>query len=187
MIYSIQSSTSYAVFWHFWATESSGFYLWIPLLLLAKCPCQQEAFPSQLDSLSASTAASYLVLSLGNYSSKAFTSFHANLRSILPLLVRVSIAVLKQHVHKQFLEERMYFILYCSGKSGQEPGARDWKRRHKWGTLTGLLSIPCSACFLMPSGTTCPGVALPSMTWMLLHQSLLQIAYRAIWWMHFLN
>jgi hypothetical protein len=52
-------------------------------------------------------------------------------------------------------------------KAGQEPGSRSWCRGHGGVLLTGLLSL-----LLTEPKTTNPGMALPTVDWVLPHQSL---------------
>jgi hypothetical protein len=54
--------------------------------------------------------------------------------------------------------------------------------------LTGLLSMACLVCFLLEPRTTSPGVAPPTVSWTIPHQSLIKkMPYRGILWRHFLN
>ena len=59
-------------------------------------------------------------------------------------------------------------------QAGQEPAGRSWCRGHDWVQLTGLLLMACSACFLIESRTTSPGMASPTRDWALSHQSLIK-------------
>ena len=104
---------------------------------------------------------------------------------------------------KQVRKERVYLaysftLLFtirgskAGTQAGQEPGSRNWSRDHGGVLLNGLLSVACSACFLICPGTTCLGVALAAMGWGLPHASLIKRiphshAHSTIWWSLFLN
>jgi hypothetical protein len=92
-----------------------------------------------------------------------------------------SIAVIKRHDQKQLLEGRIYFSMlfvgHHEGKSGQEPGA---------GAMEGCCLLPCSPWLSQPAslsnlGPTCSGMTLPTLVWVLTHQSLIKIVpYRLV-------
>lgn len=108
----------------------------------------------------------------------AFPVHSSNDTAILPkthamasisVLIRVSIAVIKHHDQKQLGEGRTYFTLYHAGKSGLEV-----KPRSQWITAYWLASPSLSACCLLYPRATCLGVALPTVGWILPHQSLIR-------------
>ena len=77
-------------------------------------------------------------------------------------------------------------------QAGQEPKGRSWCRGHGGALLTGFLIMACSACFLMESRTTSPGMTPLTLGLALPHQSLIKempyrSAYSLILWRHFLN
>jgi hypothetical protein len=64
-------------------------------------------------------------------------------------------------------------------QTGQEPGGRGWCRGHGGELLTDLFPMACSAFFLIELRTTNPGLAPPTMVWVLPNQSLIKkILYR---------
>ena len=77
---------------------------------------------------------------------------------------------------KQVGEERVYsaytkllFItteVKTGTQAGQEAGA-DAEAMEGWMSLTGLLPLACSVCFLIEPRSTSPGMAPPTMGWAL--------------------
>lgn len=53
----------------------------------------------------------------------------------------------------------------------QGPGARSENRSHARVLFTGLFLMACSACYLVETRTTSPGIVPPIMGWALPHQS----------------
>jgi hypothetical protein len=73
-----------------------------------------------------------------------------------------------------------------------EPGGRSWCSGHRGVLLTGLRHMACSACFLIESRTSSPGMAPPTRGWALFHQSLIKkmlywLASSLVLWRYFLN
>lgn len=69
---------------------------------------------------------------------------------------------------------------------------RSWLRGHGGGLLTDLLPLACSACCLIESRASRPGMAPPTMDWDLPHWSLIKkmpysLPYTLILWRHFLS
>lgn len=58
--------------------------------------------------------------------------------------------------------------------SRQKPGGRNWSKDHGVMLLIGLLLVACSVGLFMQSRTTCLGLAPPTVTWALPHQSLVR-------------
>jgi len=67
-------------------------------------------------------------------------------------------------------------------------GNRSWYRGHGGMFLTSLLSLTCSACSLIDPKTTTPGMALPTMGWVLPPWLLVEkMLYSWVSWRHFHN
>ena len=81
----------------------------------------------------------------------------------------------------------------CSSPKNQDwyssrSGSRMWYRGHGGMSLTGLLPLACSACFLIEPRFTSPGMTPPTMGWALSTWSLVEkMPYSWISWRHFLN
>jgi hypothetical protein len=109
------------------------------------------------------------------------------------ILVGVSSAVMMHHDQKQAGEEGASTLPdHCKSlkevrtwsQTEQEPGGRSWCSGHG-GVL--LLSVVYSVCFLTEPRTTRPGMAPPTMEWVLSYQSLVKkTPYSLILWWHFL-
>lgn len=96
---------------------------------------------------------------------------------------KVTTVVVIKHYDQKHLGRKGFIVLMLSyhmssskevmtgTQAWQEPGGRSWCRGRGGMLLTGLLPMACSACFLMESRTTNPGVAPPTMGWDLLHGS----------------
>lgn len=97
---------------------------------------------------------------------KIFITFHSFPRS--SVLVRISIAVMKQHDQKQLGEKRVY--LYTSISQFIPEGRQELMRRPWRVLLTGLLLMAYSAWFLIEPRTSSPGMAPPTVSWALSHQ-----------------
>ena len=90
---------------------------------------------------------------------------------------------------KQLGKERVYLAYTSTSliineesragtQTGQEPWGRSWCRATR-SAAHCLLHVGCSACFLIEHKITSPGMALHTMAWALLHQSLIKkIPYR---------
>lgn len=68
----------------------------------------------------------------------------------------------------------------------KESGGRNWYRGHGVVLFTSFVLVACSDCFLYSTHDN-PGVALPIVSWALLHQSSIKkvhhrVAHRPIWW-----
>jgi len=93
--------------------------------------------------------------------------------------LRVSIAVTKNHDQKASWGGKDLFVLGfhtpCSSsmevrtgtQAGKKPGGRNRCGGHGGMLLTGLLPMVCSACFLIESRTSSPGITPPTMGWAL--------------------
>lgn len=112
--------------------------------------------------------------------------------------LRVSIARMRYHDKEQRGEERLYLSAQLSGHSPSlrevraEIQDRNGRGDHREALLTGLFPMACSACSLKPSRTTCQGVVLPPVGWMVPHQLLTKkmpyrFVHKPILCMHFLN
>jgi hypothetical protein len=66
-------------------------------------------------------------------------------------------------------------------------GSRNWCRSHGWMLLTGLLHLACSACFIIETKTTIPGMKPPTMGPPTLDQLIEKMPYSWISWKHFLK
>ena len=99
-------------------------------------------------------------------------------------------------IKKQVREERVYSAYISSllfipkGSQDWKPsrsGSRSWCRGHGGMLLTGLLPLPCSACFLIEPKTTSLGMAPltngPSHPWLLIEK----MPYSWISWRHYLE
>lgn len=69
----------------------------------------------------------------------------------------------------------------------QEPWGRNWPR-----TWRDACLLPCSACFLIEPGTTCPGMVPPTVGWAFPHQLLIKnmpyrLVYSLVLWRRFLS
>lgn len=89
------------------------------------------------------------------------------------VLVRVSTAAMKHCDPKYAGEEKVYltYTSHCSpslketrirSQAGQETGGRSVCRGHGGLLLTGLFLMACSACLLMETWTSSPGMVLPT-------------------------
>lgn len=72
---------------------------------------------------------------------------------------------------------------YCSSllkavrirtQTGRDSGGWSWSGGHQGVILTGLLPIACSACFLMETRTTSPGMSSLTIGWPLPHWPLIE-------------
>lgn len=92
------------------------------------------------------------------------------------ILVRVSIAVEKNTITITALEGKCLsqlkaLCLYPIAEGCQDgnsnrakPEGRNWYAGYDRVLLTGMLSIASTACFLIPLGTTSPGMTLPTIS-----------------------
>lgn len=88
-------------------------------------------------------------------------------------LVCFSVAVINPQAKQSWGRRRFIvhfqFIVHHYRKSGQE-----LSRSHGGTLLTGSMAMACSACFLIQSRATCPGVVLPKLDLALVHLSLIK-------------
>ena len=98
-------------------------------------------------------------------------------------LVRLPVSVMKHDDQKAIWEGKCVFglhfpVTHCSslkevrtgGQPRQESGGRNWCGGHGAVLLTGLYLMTCSACFFIEPRTISPGMALPTVGWILIHQ-----------------
>jgi hypothetical protein len=111
-----------------------------------------------------------------------------------PVLVQVSIAVMKSHDHKNKLEKKefIWLILPHCRTSLKEVRTGTQTEAHGRMLLTGLLFMTFSFCFLIQPKTTSQGMAKPTLGRTLPHQSLIEkmlyrLAYSLILWSNFLK
>ena len=92
---------------------------------------------------------------------------------------------------KGYISLNSQVILHHWGKSSrnsrQEVMQKPWRN-----SVSCLLPIACSACFLLAPRTTCPGVATPTVGWALPDPPLIKkmhhrLAQKPIWCRHFVN
>lgn len=102
----------------------------------------------------------------------------------------------------QLGEKEIYFVyIFVSQtimKGGQKRNSRrkprgcSWSRSYGRMMIINLLTMACSAGFLITSRTISPGVALPTVSWAFSYQSPIKkmldtFAYRPTSWRHVLN
>ena len=103
--------------------------------------------------------------------------------------VRVSVPVSKAAWEERVNSAYTFTLLFITEGSQSRNSSRAgiWGQKLMQGPqrvlLTGLLLMACSACFLIESRTTSPGMAPPTMGWALPCQSLIRemnykLAYR---------
>lgn len=96
------------------------------------------------------------------------------------LCLRVSITVIKHQDQKQLDKERLYFSLQLSGHTHSSAEEKQCKLKadiwlqelepRPWRSgLTDMLTVACSACFLIMPRTTSQGVEPPTVSWAVLH------------------
>jgi hypothetical protein len=102
------------------------------------------------------------------------------------VLVRVTVVVIKHHDQKASWRRKDLFWLtfqhWCpslkevrtGSQTAQEPGDRVSLRGHRRVLLTGLLSMACSAWYIIESWTTSPGMEPLTMGWAFPHQPLIK-------------
>ena len=94
------------------------------------------------------------------------------------VVVRVFIAVAKHHDERASWEERIYsaytstWLFITKGSQDRNSNrAGTWRQelmQKPWRVLlTGLLPLPCSACFLIEPRPRSPGMEPPTMGWAL--------------------
>jgi hypothetical protein len=110
--------------------------------------------------------------------------------------LRVTIAVMKHHIQKHIVEDRVYFIhsslsltVHHQKQWVHEPGGRKWFSDCGGVLLTSLSSTVFSAWFT-ETRTSSPGATPCMMSWVLSHQSLIRkmpygLAYSLILWRPF--
>lgn len=88
------------------------------------------------------------------------------------ICLSVSFFVIKYHNKKQFVNERIYFILFIQGL---EPRGMNSYRgyENKKTTLFGFLLIVCSTSFSSHAGIKCLKVTMSTMAWVLPQKTLI--------------
>lgn len=103
-------------------------------------------------------------------------------QTCLPVGLRVSTGGTEHHDQKELGEKRLYVTLYHMTvqhseksrwdlKQGRDPGAGADAEAMEEYSLQALLLMVCSACLLTAPRITSPGMATPTVSWALPHQS----------------
>jgi hypothetical protein len=97
---------------------------------------------------------------------------------------------IKQYDQSNQERKDVFGFLRTGAQTGHETGG--WCKDYKRVLLTGLLPMACLACFLLEPRTTSPGVAPPTVIWVLPYQPLIlkmpyRLAYPSLLSKHLLN
>lgn len=125
-------------------------------------------------------------------------SVHVQVRRRVSVIKAIAKINMKRKGFLSAVSFHFQVTVHCWGRTGagtqmrQEPEGRNQSRSHGGALLTDLFLIAGSACFPIPSRTTCPGMAPPTIDWTLPYQLLVKktpyrLAYGTIWWRRFLN